>query len=252
MANIFITGSSDGLGQMAAKALIEQGHRVVLHARNERRAEEALANVPGAVTVLTADLSSMEETKSLAEEVNALGKFNSIIHNAGLYQVPKYERSVDNLPLLLAVNTLAPYILTCLIQKPERLIYMSSGMHLGGDVTLQGLQRDKLDISYSDSKLHDLILSKAVARKWPAVLSNAVDPGWVPTKMGGAGAPDSLEEGFQTQVWLSVSNDEKARVCGKYFHHQREAKYQLASDDVKVQEEFSALCEKISGVSFPE
>ena len=153
---------------------------------------------------------------------------------------------------LLYVNTIAPYILTCLISTPRRLIYLSSGMHLGGDATLAGLQGDQPKISYSDSKLHDLILAKAVARKWGNVYANAVDPGWVPTKMGGAGATDNLEQGYQTQVWLAVSNDSDALMSGRYFHHQQEAKYQLKADDIQVQEQFLNLCEKISSVSFPE
>jgi len=241
MAKIFITGSADGLGLLAAKELIKQGHQVVLHARNEKRAEEALSNVSGAETALAADLSSMEETKRLAAEVNKLGRFDVIIHNAGVYQVPP--------PTILAVNTIAPYILTCLIQPPQRLIYLSSGMHLGGDATLQGLKGGQ--VSYSDSKLHDLILAKAVARKWMGIHANAVDPGWVTTKMGGKGAPDNLEQGYQTQVWLSASRDPKALVSGRYFHHQREARYHLSADNSSVQADFLFLCEQISGIPFP-
>lgn len=251
MSRIFITGSADGLGQLAASALIAQGHQVVLHARNEKRARDASAKIRGAERTLIADLSSMQETKQLAADVNKLGSFDAIIHNAGVYQVPGHAVGAEGLPLVLAVNTLAPYILTCLIHPPKRLVYLSSGMLSQGDPTLKGLQGDKPRASYSDSKLHDLILAKAVARKWPAVLSNAVNPGWVPTKMGGSGAPDDLEKGFQTQVWLAVSDDPKARVSGRYFHHQREARYLHEADDVAVQERFLALCEQISGVRFP-
>jgi NAD(P)-dependent dehydrogenase (short-subunit alcohol dehydrogenase family) len=251
MARIFITGSTDGLGQMAATALIEQGHQVVLHARNEKRAQDGLNKISGAESVLTADLSSIAETKKLAAELNEMGSFDAIIHNAGVYQVSNLELSVDGLPLILAVNTIAPYILTSLIQKPKRLIYLSSGMHLQGDSTLKGLHGNKYKISYSDSKLHDLILSKAVARKWTGIYSNAVDPGWVPTKMGGKGAPDDLNKGFQTQVWLAGADDPKALVTGQYFHHQRADKYLPEADDINIQEQFLQLCEQISGVSFP-
>jgi NAD(P)-dependent dehydrogenase (short-subunit alcohol dehydrogenase family) len=252
MARIFITGSTDGLGQMAASALIEQGHQVVLHARNEKRAQEGFNKIKGAESVLTADLSSIKETKKLAADLNAMGNFDAVIHNAGVYQVSKSELSVDGLPLLLAVNTIAPYILTCLIQKPKRLIYLSSGMHLQGDITLKGLQANNHNITYSDSKLHDLILSKAVARQWSDVHSNAVDPGWVPTKMGGAGAPDDLNKGFQTQIWLAADDDPKALVTGHYFHHQRVANYLPGADDINVQKQFLELCEQISGVGFPQ
>jgi NAD(P)-dependent dehydrogenase (short-subunit alcohol dehydrogenase family) len=251
MARIFITGSSDGLGLLAAKLLVAEGHRVVLHARNAKRAKEAIEKVPGAENVLIADLSSMEETKKLAAEANALGRFDAIIHNAGVYQVSNLDLSVDGVPLLLAVNTLAPYILTCLIQKPQRLIYLSSGMHMQGDPMLKGLQGSKPRVTYSDSKLHNLILTKAVSRKWTDVYANAVDPGWVPTKMGGKGAPDNLQKGYETQVWLAVSTDKQVQVSGHYFHHKQKDDYLKQADIVDVQEAFLALCKQATGISFP-
>jgi NAD(P)-dependent dehydrogenase (short-subunit alcohol dehydrogenase family) len=238
MARIFITGSADGLGQLAAKALIRQGHDVVLHARNAQRGKQALANNPGPENVLIADLSNIEETKELAAHVNALGHFDAVIHNAGVYQVSN--------ELIFSVNTLAPYILTCLIQKPKRIIYLSSGMHRQGSANME-----KNSYSYSDSKLHDLILSMTVSRHWADVYSNAVDPGWVPTKMGGHGAPDNLEKGYQTQVWLAVSNDKEAKVSGHYFHHKRQDEYLPVANDAKVQEKFLAMCEEVTGVHFP-
>jgi NAD(P)-dependent dehydrogenase (short-subunit alcohol dehydrogenase family) len=243
MARIFITGSADGLGQLAASALIAQGHEVVLHARNEKRSREALDKVPGAETVLTADLSNIEETKQLAAKVNALGDFDAVIHNAGVYRASAEE--------ILTVNTLAPYILTCLIERPRRLIYLSSGMHLDGNAKLESLHTKVSRITYSDSKLHVLMLCFAVARKWPEVYANAVDPGWVPTKMGGASAPDNLQKGYETQVWLAVSADRHAKVSGRYFHHEKEARYNPEADDVELQERFLSSCEEISGVRFP-
>lgn len=240
MARIFITGSADGLGQLAARELLAQGHQVVLHARNKRRAQEALNRVPGAEGVVTADLSDIEETKQLAAEVNALGQFDAVIHNAGVYQAPAEE--------IFNVNSLAPYVLTCLIQKPARLIYLSSGMHLQGHAKLERLKTDVSRITYSDSKVHILMLCLAVARKWPEVYANAVDPGWVPTKMGGASASDDLQKGYETQVWLAVSNDAKAKVSGKYFFHQEEHQHNPEADDPSLQERFLGLCEEITGV----
>ena len=243
MARIFITGSADGLGSLSAKALIEQGHEVVLHARNAEREQEAIGKVPGAESVLTGDLSSIEETKELAESVNALGAFDVVIHNAGVYRTPAKE--------IFAVNVLAPYILTSLVQKPKRLIYLSSGMHQGGHAKLDSFTTNINRITYSDSKLHVLMLSMAVARKWPDVYSNAVDPGWVTTKMGGRGAPDDLRKGYETQLMLAVSNDDKAKVSGRYFHHQKERPHNREADDVRLQERFLDLCKEITGVSFP-
>ncbi len=244
MARIFITGSADGLGKLAAKSLIEKGHDVVLHARNSKRADDALKVVPEADNVLTGDLASIEETKKLAEQVNALGSFDAVIHNAGVY-----HSGSEN---IFRVNSLAPYVLTCLIEKPKRLIYLSSGMHLSGHAKLESLKSNFRSITYSDSKLHVLMLSKAVARKWNDVYANAVNPGWVPTKMGGAGAPDDLQKGYETQVWLSVDNSENAKVTGKYFFHQKERDCNPEADDVKLQDEYLNICEEITGTKFPE
>jgi NAD(P)-dependent dehydrogenase (short-subunit alcohol dehydrogenase family) len=242
MARIFITGSADGLGQLAAKALIAQGHRVVLHARNERRGREALDKVPGAEGVVTADLGSIIETKQLASKVNALGTFDAVIHNAGVYNASAEE--------IFNVNTLAPYILTCLIQRPERLVYLSSDMHLQGRSKLESFKTDTGRITYSDSKLHVLMLCMAVARKWPQVYANALDPGWVPTKMGGQGAPDDLQKGYETQVWLAVSDDEKAKVSGRYFYHRKESRHNPEADDASLRERFLSLCQEMTGASF--
>jgi len=243
MARIFITGSADGLGQLSARSLVDQGHQVVLHARNVARGGEAIRKVPGTETVLTGDLSDIEETKKLAHAANQSGTFDVIIHNAGVYQAPAKN--------IFAVNTLAPYILTCLIEKPERLIYLSSGMHLQGSFKPDSFNSDADRITYTDSKLHVLLLCMAVARKWSQVYCNAVDPGWVPTKMGGRGAPDDLQKGYETQVWLAVSNDEKAKVSGHYFFHKKERHHNPEANVVILQEKFLNLCGKITGVSFP-
>lgn len=243
MARIFITGSADGLGQLAANALVAQGHSVVLHARNKKRGAEAMDKVPGAATVVTADLGSIDETKELASKVNALGAFDAVIHNAGAYRASPNQ--------IFPVNTLAPYILTSLIQKPERLIYLSSSLHMEGRFMPENFTQDVSSISYSDTKLHVLMLAKAVARRWPGVYSNALDPGWVPTKMGGENAPDDLQKGYETQVWLATSDDADALVSGNYFRHQKVTRHNPEADDADSQERFLSLCGEITGVSFP-
>jgi NAD(P)-dependent dehydrogenase (short-subunit alcohol dehydrogenase family) len=244
VARIFITGSADGLGQMSANLLIQKGHQVVLHARNAERARQAIKKTPGAEGVLTAELSSVEETRDLAKKVNQSGQYDAIIHNAGVYQTSSKQ--------IFAVNTLAPFILTALIQKPKRLIYLSSGMHLSGRPNLDNLKNGLERITYSDSKLHVMMLTLAVARKWPDVYANAVDPGWVPTRMGGRNAPDDLRQGYETQSWLAVSEDARAKVSGRYFYHQKERQYNAVAADVVLQDKLVTLLEEISGVSFKE
>lgn len=184
MARILITGSSDGLGSMVAQRLVANGHSVVLHARNAQRAKDATDACPGAETVVTGDLSTISETKSVAEQVNKLGAFDCVIHNAGLYR-GSFRKTSDGIAALAAVNTVAPYILTALINRPKRLVFLSSGMHYSGsssmdDVLWMKRGEDKYSESqaYPDSKLHNILFAKAFARRWPDVKSNALDPGW--------------------------------------------------------------------------
>jgi NAD(P)-dependent dehydrogenase (short-subunit alcohol dehydrogenase family) len=254
MARVFITGSADGLGKMAAQLLLEEGHNVVLHARNEARAKQAMAGVPAAEAVVIGDLSSIRQTRGVAEQVNAVGAFDAVIHNAAVgYREGRRIQTEDGLPHVFAINTLAPYILTALIQRPKRLVYLSSGLHQQGDASLkdllwqerpwQGMQ------AYSDSKLHDVLLAFAVARLWPDVLSNAVEPGWVATKMGGRSATDDLDQGHRTQVWLAVSDDPEAKVSGEYFYHLRRRIPKAATRDVAVQNKLLDECRRISGVN---
>jgi NAD(P)-dependent dehydrogenase (short-subunit alcohol dehydrogenase family) len=244
MSRIFVTGSADGLGKIAAKILTAQGHHVVLHARNAARGHEAMKAVPGAETVLTADLSDMEEIKRLAEDANACGNFDAVIHNAGVYRISN--------AVTFMVNSLAPYILTCMIRRPNRLIYLSSGLHMQGKSQMDTNAFREGRFNYSDTKLHMVLLAKAIARKWHGVYANAVNPGWVPTKMGGAGAPDDLQKGAETQAWLAISNDPEALVRGRYFFHRKEKNYLPVADNISLQEDYLKLCEQITGIRFPE
>ena len=257
MSRVFITGSSDGLGRMAAELLIEQGHSVVLHARNEKRGKDAMAAVPQAKTVVIGDLSSIAETRGVAEQVNKLGAFDAVIHNAGVgYREPRRIPTADGLPHVFAVNTLAPYILTALIQRPKRLVYLSSGLHRNGDPSLNDLAWKERpwqgQQAYSDTKFHDVLLAFAMARRWPGVFSNALEPGWVATKMGGAGATDNLDEGHRTQVWLAVSEDAAAKVTGEYFYHMRLRSPKADTREPERQEMLLDACAGFSGVTMPE
>jgi len=256
VARIFITGSSDGLGRMAARLLLEQGHGIVLHARNEQRGREAMSAVPGAEAVVIGDLTSIAQTRRVAEQVNALGPFDAVIHNAGVgYREPRRIATEDGLSHVFAVNTLAPYILTALIQRPKRLVYVSSELHRRGDAGLDDLIWEhrpwRGNQAYSDTKLHDVLLAFAVARRWPGTLSNALEPGWVATKMSGPRATGDLDAAHRTQAWLAVSDDPAAMVTGQYFYHKQLRKPSGATQAPERQERLLAECRRLSGVDLP-
>jgi NAD(P)-dependent dehydrogenase (short-subunit alcohol dehydrogenase family) len=256
MARVFITGSADGLGKMTAQLLVEQGHSVVLHARNDARGTEALNGVPGAESVVIGDLSSIRQTRGVAEQVNALGSFDAVIQNAGVgYRQARRVVTEDGLPNEFAVNTLAPYILTALIQKPKRLVYLSSMLHQQGDASLEDLVWKERpwqgQQAYSDTKLHDVLLAFAIARLWPDVQSNAVEPGWVATKMGGPAATDDLDQGHRTQAWLAVDDDPAATVTGEYFYHMRRRTPKQATREAALQDKLLGACRRLSGIELP-
>ena len=255
MARIFITGSSTGLGLMAGELLVNQGHQVVLHARNAARAEDARRALPGAAAIVAGDLETIAGAKEVAARVNALGHFDTVIHNAAVGYREGHRLTADGLPHLFAINTLASYILTVLIERPGRLIYLSSGMHHDADANLEDILWRKRtwngSRAYAESKLHDAMLAFAVARRWPDVLSNALEPGWVPTKMGGPGAPDDIDQAHLTQAWLAASDDRNAQTTAGYFYHLRPREPNPQSRDIALQQRLFDICEEISGVEMP-
>ncbi|TMF46582.1 MAG: SDR family NAD(P)-dependent oxidoreductase [Chloroflexi bacterium] len=212
MSKVLVTGSSDGLGLMAAQRLLAAGHEVVLHGRNSGRARDAQTAAPKARGVVVGDLASIAETRALAEQANRLGPFDAVIHNAGVGDRERRIETVDGLEHIFAINVLAPYLLTALI---------------------------------------DVLLAFAMARRWPDVRSNAVDPGWVATKMGGRGAPDDLEQGSETQVWLAVSQDAAAMVSGAYFYHKKRQSIHPVASDATIQDRLLAACEELTGTPIP-
>ncbi|GAD94054.1 conserved hypothetical protein [Paecilomyces variotii No. 5] len=254
MARIFITGSSDGIGLAAAKLLADQGHSVVLHARNADRAASTRSAIPKAEDVLVGDLRSISETKKLAADANTRGPFDAIIHNAGIGYGSTSSREItaDNISAVFAVNTLAPYILTCLMDRPKsRLLYMSSDSHYGGDETLRNVTQSH---SYSDSKLHDTMLANAFARRWgDAIQVVSMHPGWVRTKMGGSMAPGGTDKPAKALADWAVGKGDLARLkSGAFFTTRGEETPHSGAGNVSKQEELLRICKEVSGVDVPQ
>jgi NAD(P)-dependent dehydrogenase (short-subunit alcohol dehydrogenase family) len=240
MKRILITGSTDGVGRATADALLDDHNHVVVHARTTARLAAVQDLIDHGAEAVVGDLSDLHEVNDLVAQANALGPFDAVVHNAGVLH-----------GAVLPVNVTAPYLMTAGIEGPGRLIYLSSSMHRGGHPDLSGVDwtgsREKH--SYSDSKLFVTTLMAAVARIRPDVVAHAVDPGWVPTRMGGPGASDNLALAHVTQAWLATTADPEALVSGRYWRHQRTEEPHPAVHDEGFQNElFSSLSEQ-TGVS---
>lgn len=243
MTRILVTGSADGLGMAAAKDFMSNGHDVVFHARNTQRRDDIYSSLGVEAPCVIGDLSDFDQVRSIAEQANSLGSFDAIIHNAGV---------IDG-PGLLPTNVVAPYLLTLLVARPHRLIYLSSSMHRSGhaDISHVDWSGHSKTHSYSDSKLFVATLMAAVARYWPGTLSHAVDPGWVPTRMGGSGATDDLTLGHQTQAWLATTDDPQAQRSGGYWYHRQLQTPHQAVHDEHFQDELLDSLASFTGESLP-
>lgn len=252
MSSVFVTGSAQSIGHETARALIDAGHRVVVHARDDRRAAEVRSSLPGAAAVLTGDLASLASTRSLASAATEAGPFEAVIHNAGVGGgASERVTTADGLEHIFQVNVVAPYLLTVLSPRPARLVLLTSGLESAGrldfgDLTFEKRAWDGMQ-AYSDSKLMDVALAFALARRWPDVVVNAVDPGWVRTRMGGPNATDALPDGAETQVWLASSDDPDALVSGRYLKHRVSLRASPAAYDPDVQERLLDVLAGITG-----
>ncbi|WP_042368068.1 SDR family NAD(P)-dependent oxidoreductase [Streptacidiphilus neutrinimicus] len=227
MSRVLVTGSAQGLGRAAAEALLAAGHDVVVHARNPERAASLETLVARGAGIVVGDFGDREDVRRCAAELGGGPPLDAVIHNAGVWS----GRAV------MPVNVVAPYLLTALLPGPRRLVYLSSGSHFGGQPSLAGVDwHGRRAGSYADSKLFVTALAAAVARLRPEVLSNAVDPGWVPTRMGGPNAPDDLELGHVTQEWLAVSDEPPALTTGGYWYHQERQEPHRAVHDEAFQD----------------
>ncbi|MET3808335.1 NAD(P)-dependent dehydrogenase (short-subunit alcohol dehydrogenase family) [Nakamurella sp. UYEF19] len=215
-----------------------------------------MTRVPTALGVLTGDFSKIADIRDVAVQANRLGTFDAVIHNAGVgFQEASLGNTVDGHSLVLSVNVLAPYLLTALMTPPKRLVYLGSGLHRSGDDGLHDVDWTSRPWNgfqaHNDSKLFDVALALAIARLRPATLSNALEPGWVAMRMGGAGAPDDWNLAHVTQAWLAVTDDPEATVSGRYFFHQRDTESHAAALDAAFQDHLLECLPRLTGVTMP-
>lgn len=239
MSRILVTGSTDGLGRATALSLLDDGHDVVVHARNAARAEAVADLVDRGAALVVADLADRDAVLAAARDLAAGPPVDVVVHNAGVISGPS----------LVPVNVVAPYLFTALLPSASRHVYLSSGMHRGGRPRLDGVDWSGRTAtnSYSDTKLFVTALTLAVAERRPDVVANAVDPGWVPTKMGGAGAPDDLELGHRTQEWLATAPE--ATPSGGYWFHQQRQEPDPAALDRRFRDELVDTLARETGVA---
>jgi len=237
MARVMVTGASSGLGRLIAESLADAGHDVVAHLRSADRLTDpdVLARMH---TVICGDLADPGQVRAVAEQAAALGPLDAVIHNAGVLSGPD----------VMAVNVVAPYLLTACMPLPGRFIVTSSSMHRDGDTRVGADDFDRG--SYSTSKLCVTALAMALARSSGDTLAHAVDPGWVPTRMGGPGAPDDLAAGHRTQEWLATAPEtDIAPRTGGYWHHRRATEPHRAALDPRFQNRLIGILERRTGAS---
>jgi NAD(P)-dependent dehydrogenase (short-subunit alcohol dehydrogenase family) len=237
VTRVLITGAADGIGRQTAQTLLDQDHAVVLHARSRARAASSGLEALGS-DVVVGDLADAEQVRDIADQLQRLAPIDAVIHNAGV---------IDG-SSLLAVNVVAPYLLTALLPKPRRWIALSSSMHRGGRATVDGLDWDgSAGTSYSDSKLLVTTLAAAIAHRWDDVIVSTVDPGWVRSRMGGRSAPVSLAQGADTQAWLAVSDSPAATTSGRYWLDRRVRAPHPATQDPHLQRALLSALEQRTG-----
>jgi NAD(P)-dependent dehydrogenase (short-subunit alcohol dehydrogenase family) len=256
VSRALVTGSTDGIGLETARTLDRLGWDVVLHARTPGRAADVRGLLPTAAEVVVGDVASLAQTRALAAAAADAGPYDVVVHNVGVGGgAPQRSVTDDGLERIFQVNVLAPYVLTALLPRPARLVYLTSGLQEQGVAALDDLQFERRPWdgmqAYSDSKLYDVALAFAVARRWPGVVSNAVDPGWIRTRMGGPNATDPLPDGAETQVWLATSDEPEAVATGRYLKRRQVLTANPAARDVAVQDALLAACAGLTGVELP-
>jgi NAD(P)-dependent dehydrogenase (short-subunit alcohol dehydrogenase family) len=265
---VLVTGSTDGIGRETALELAMMGANVLIHGRNEEKGQRAMEDIRhksgnGQIELYIADLSSQRQVRKLAKDVmEKHDRLHVLINNAGVYMQER-RLTEDGIEMTLAVNFLAPFLLTGLLQDllkrsaPSRIINVSSVAHMSASVDWTNLQGENGYDGYSAyalSKLALILFTYRLAEKLrgTGVTANCLHPGVINTKLLRAGfghGGSSVEEGASTPVYLASSPDVE-NVTGKYFKDRRIAQSSNLTRYEDLQERFWRLGEELTGQSF--
>jgi NAD(P)-dependent dehydrogenase (short-subunit alcohol dehydrogenase family) len=246
---VLVTGSTDGLGRAVARELAAQGATVLLHGRDAVRGEATMLEIRGAtgnerVELHLADFSSLAQVRSLAGQILARHeRLDALVNNAGIAATGVRQVSEDGYELHLAVNYLAAYLLTRLLEPllvrsaPSRVVNVASAGQAELDFDDLMLERGYSGSrAYAQSKLALVMFTFDLAGELEdrRVTVNSLHPGtYMPTKMvleAGVTPVDSLESGVQATMQL-VTDPELDGVTGMYFDRMREARAHPAAYD---------------------
>jgi NAD(P)-dependent dehydrogenase (short-subunit alcohol dehydrogenase family) len=241
---VLITGATDGIGEELARRLVRQGTRVIVHGRNQERAEAAAERIGGG-EIAIADLASFAQVRKLVDEVaTRFGELGGLVNNAGIgYRTapPQGQRTEDGHEPTWQVNFLSAFLLTLgledvLAAGRGRVVHMSSGVHSSGSVDLEQPDEPRYATPYAQSKIALVMLAREQGERWRqrGVDVNACSPGWIATKMGGSGG-GSLAEGIDTPLWL-LTDPDLAGTTGRYFwqRHEEEPNPQVEDGDARA------------------
>ncbi|HEX3845053.1 MAG TPA: SDR family oxidoreductase [Steroidobacteraceae bacterium] len=240
---VVITGATSGIGAVAARRLAEQGARIVIVARDKRRAEETLrdlraANAEQPHTAFHADLSRLSEMKRVAAQIAAAEpRIDVLMNNAGLI-ASSNQKTEDGLELMFAVNHLSYFVLTNVLLERlwaaggARIVSTASQAHRRAQLDFDRLQEQKGMTGYGTTKLCNILFTRELARRiaGTGVTANCLHPGFVATRFGDTSTGAlrtgitiakrlfglSPEEGAKTMVYLAAS-PQVAGSSGGYY-----------------------------------
>ena len=248
---VLVTGATDGIGEEIARQLAGRGARVIVHGRSAEKAEAA-AERTGAAEIAVADLASFAQVRAMAGRLS--GPLDGLVNNAGIgygTAPPRNTRTEDGHEPTWQVNFLSAFLLTELLRerlKGGRVVHVSSGVHSSGSVDLEQPDEPRFATPYAQSKIALVMLAREQGERWardggPAV--NACSPGWIATKMGGAGG-GRLQDGADTPVWM-LTEPSLEGVTGRYFWQRREEEPNPQANDATARRQLVALARAATG-----